>query len=145
MYNIYFMLRRFLIVITILFLHKFPYIQQVIFTKLSLMNLCYLIYQKPLEEGNENEIFNEGVIYLICILLLNFLNVAQPDDFRSLMGWVVIMIGGGNIFINMCLTIKGTIDDMLRERRKNQIVQEVVDKLEYATKKRLDMIKKYPD
>jgi hypothetical protein len=137
--------RRFFIVVILLFMDHLPYFQSCFMTWFSLANLCYLVTHKPLEEGNSNEIFNEGVIYIVCILMMNFLDIAQPDDFRNIMGYVVILVGGGNIFINMGLTIKETINDCMKTRRRNKILQEMEEKFEYAMHKRLEMTKNYPE
>lgn len=100
---------------------------------------------KPLEEGNENEIFNEAVIYLVCVLMMNFLNIAAPVDFRDKLGWVVIVIGGGNIMINMGLTVKQSLLDMIATRHRDKVIEDVKIKFEYTMKKRKNALKKYPE
>jgi hypothetical protein len=52
MYNIFFMIRRLLSMIVLIYWHKLPYFELTILIVLSMSNMVYMIHFKPLVEGN---------------------------------------------------------------------------------------------
>ena len=68
--NIYFMIRRMLTVLILIFLRNYPPIQVTLMLIFALINLIYTINFRPYSEGNLLEILNEVAI-LLCAYLMN--------------------------------------------------------------------------
>lgn len=75
-------------------------------TKLSLLNLSYLIANRPLKsiQANRNELFNESCILITFYIMIIFMNSAIDVDSRGFLGWILIGVAGFNIFYNLSLT-----------------------------------------
>ena len=71
MFNILFMLRRYLYILCLVFLPSSPYMQTLAPQILSMMLLVYLIECQPYETSTDNrvEVFNEACIYLLFATL----------------------------------------------------------------------------
>jgi hypothetical protein len=122
MYNVFFMFRRFITIYVLVFM-AVPYFQISALTVLSLINVCYISRMKPLKKNLNVEIFNEICIYIIGIFMASMLNVEWPVDVRDILGWALVMVGGGNILFNLSLTCKQSILDLIGQRRDAKIKQ----------------------
>ena len=68
----------------------------------SLINLCYLVSQKPHLTKKENylEIFNEGT-YLIATYLFDMsLDQSIKHEHKFIIGWAIIVVYSINIAVN---------------------------------------------
>ena len=78
LYNVYFMVRRFAIVVVLIFMSPWPFFQSVAFSALSIINCSYLVASKPLQDKKAQniEIFNEMTIYVCSLFVTTLINVA---------------------------------------------------------------------
>merc|ERR1711968_311372 len=69
LYNVYFMIRRFLMVIVLVFMNFSPFFQSVSMSLMSIVNFSYIMSNKPYQDRRvyHIECFNEMTIY-ICSL-----------------------------------------------------------------------------
>jgi len=68
--NIFFLWRRFIIALLLVFGGSWLYMKLTICVLLSFLNLVYNVAHKPLKKGNNIEISNELAIYLIGMVLV---------------------------------------------------------------------------
>ena len=99
-FHVVFLMRRFVYVITVMFLDEYVGIQLMILSKLSLVYLCYIIHWRPFSEPdlNEGEIFNETCIYLVQLSIMVMHSVTDGKDN---VGWMFIGICAFNLTVNM--------------------------------------------
>ena len=99
-FHVVFLMRRFLYVVTVMFLQAYPSLQLIILMKLSVCYICYIIYWQPFAEKglNQVEMFNEICIYLVIV---NFLIMNSQVDGKTLFGWVFVAVCGFNLLINL--------------------------------------------
>ena len=119
LYNVYFLIRRLLSVIVLVFLTQWPFFQCNFLIVFSIINLSYMVACHPLKTPAENriEIYNEWTIYMCSNIMAVFLNVAMPTELRILLGWVLMGIAAMNILVNLGITVWGSVQDMWSERK----------------------------
>ena len=125
LYNVYFLSRRFLSVLVLVFMSSFPFFQCNLLLAFSITNLAYMISCQPLKSARANkvEIFNETIIYICCLIMSNFLNVAMPLDLRDLLGWILMGFASLNIVVNIGLTSQESLSDMRRRSKLNKFTK----------------------
>jgi hypothetical protein len=76
MFNVYFLARRFVIVLVLVVLDHLPFFQLVIFLLLSELYLLYLICYDPLISKRENWMnkINEFLLWVSTVMMLLFLD-----------------------------------------------------------------------
>ena len=86
--------------ITVMFLEKYPGIQLMILTKLSIVYCSYLVHWRPFEDPdlNKGEIFNEICIYFVQLSILVMHSIV---DGKELVGWIFIGICAFNLTVNL--------------------------------------------
>lgn len=84
---------------------------------MSVINMNYLIGSRPLRNSNILELINELTIYLVILLMANFMNTAMPTKLADDMGWVLIGIVSMNMFNNICITGYQTGKVFISERK----------------------------
>ena len=104
MFNVFFMVRRLAIAISLVTMCDLPYFQCVVLLGTSFVTLLYVTDYKPLKKGNFIEIFNETFIYLSILVMTCLMNSAWRADIKELLGWILIAVAGGNILANTCIT-----------------------------------------
>jgi hypothetical protein len=111
LYNIYFLARRFISVIILVFGGFWPYMQCVFLIVLSLMNCAYLISNTPMmtPKLNRIEIFNEMTILICANIMVLFLNIAMPFDLKDILGWTLMGCASFNIVVNLTITCYDSI------------------------------------
>ena len=110
MYTFYFLVRRFLTIMILIYMRETPYFQSSLLMILSIVNFSYLIANQPLYSQRENtvEMFNEVAIYLSFLLQALMQNIAIPLPLSNTLGSVMIVVAVQNIMINLCLTCYNT-------------------------------------
>jgi hypothetical protein len=91
MINVYFMYRRFLMVLVFIFFQEYPSFQVTILTVFTVINFLYTAAAKPYQENNLCEIMNETAI-LLCGYLMNVFFQSDDPEFSEIIGWVFIAI-----------------------------------------------------
>jgi len=109
-YNVFFLSRRLLTALVLMFLKENPFFQCQFLLVFSTMNFIYMISEQPLSTPKENfiEIFNEFTIMISAHITSVFLNVAIPQEARDLMGWVLMGLSAVNIVVNLIIIVYGT-------------------------------------
>ena len=101
-YTVYFVLRRLLYALSIVYGGSFVGIQLMAQILMSLIQLCYLIRVRPFTEPQDNalEIFNEGSILLILTCHLPFAMGTENGGVKAVyeFGYLVIEL----ILFNIC-------------------------------------------
>ena len=112
LFNFYFILRRMVIVLILVWLDEYPFFQCTTMTVLSTINFIYMFSSRPLISRSENriEIFNEGTILVCCHLMTLFLNIAIPQDLQMTLGWIMIGVILVNILVNITVVGSQTIN-----------------------------------
>jgi hypothetical protein len=121
-YTAFFMLRRLLFTLSIIFMNYIPMLQIFFLFVSSLATIIYLIYVKPFDSPllNRLEIFNELCLYLMSYPCLFFTDISIEDvsgsltspsltHFKYNMGWLVIGVVLLNIGVNMFIMFAITI------------------------------------
>ena len=115
MFNVFAMIRRFVMTLTILLFGWFPYLQSVIFTWSSLLNLIYVTVSRPYQTELENrvEIIGESVIYL-CMQSNMYYSMGYKKPFTdSTIGYYQISLICFMLITNLVFAIQGiSINDL---------------------------------
>ena len=113
-YNTFFLARRLMTVVVLIYLERFPYFQCALLMLMSGYNLIYIFVHQPLLSRNDNrqEIFNEGCILASCYLTTNYLNIAMPVDFKDQLGYISIGVGCLSIGVNVATVILSTVSSV---------------------------------
>ena len=145
MFNVYFLCRKLLTVLVLVFMDDFPFFQMVILMLLGTLNLIYLITEKPLVFSMENKVetLNEMAVVISSHIMTLFLNTANPQELQDLLGWVIIGLACLVIVINMSVTVISSFSQSyavcLTKRNRNK-ARKVIDKMFASRKKLLKMI-----
>jgi len=118
-YNSFFMLRRLVTVLVLIFGSSVPIFQCQTLMVFSTFNLIYTFSHKPMEGERQNnvEIFNETCV-VICTHLVNvLLNAAVPVEFRNELGWALMGVAIFNIVSNLCITVYDSVIDIIEQQR----------------------------
>jgi hypothetical protein len=106
-YTVYFIIRRLLYALSIVYGGYFVGIQLMAQILMSLLQLCYLIRVRPFTEPQDNalEIFNEGSILLILTCHLPFAMGTENGGVKAVyeFGYLVIELILFNISVNFLL------------------------------------------
>jgi hypothetical protein len=106
-YTVYFILRRLLYALSIVYGGSLVGIQLMAQIMMSLLQLCYLVRVRPFQEPQDNslEIFNEGSILLILTCHFPFAIGTDSGGVEAAykLGYVVIMLILFNIGVNFLL------------------------------------------
>lgn len=121
LYTFFFVLRRFICGLNLVFLVSYPYFQAVVMIVLSFLNLNYIMVYRPLMHGNQIEIFNEASIYAISIVLTWFLDQRSPEYAKVTMTNMFIAMVGFNAGVNIVLTFYDTFLDVYETRREEKL------------------------
>ena len=109
-YNAIFMLRRFIFVMTCIYLNgKYSSFQILYAIVSAMLYICYLINYRPLkckEEGHL-ELFTEMCMLLFIYTMLTFTDFTEDIDTKYQMGWVAIAIFFFNLLINLWAVFRG--------------------------------------
>ena len=78
------------------------------------MNFYYIFNYRPLmiEAQNRIELFNEFIMYLVCIINVGFTNPTFENEFRSELGMVYIGLCCFCIVGNFAVVIYQSINDL---------------------------------
>ena len=115
-YVFFFILRRFISGVNLIVLETQPYFQITVLLIMSVINMNYIIGYRPLKNSNILELINEITIYLVILIMANFMNAAMPTQMADQMGWILIGIVGMNMFNNICITGFQTGKTFIHER-----------------------------
>jgi hypothetical protein len=113
LYNVFFLQRRLLTTLILVFVKHVPFFQVTLLLLFSTVNFIYTWVTRPLHSRKENaiELFNELTIMLCCHVSNLFLNLAIPLAFRGLLGWILMGIAGFNVLVNLSIIIYNTLKD----------------------------------
>ena len=128
--NAHFLNRRLLIVIVLMWL-KYPFFQNIVFTWLSLLQICYLVTVRPFSEAANNriEIVSEICTYLSTFLMLVFCNIGILDSAQYYLGWVYISIVSFSIMLNLGVSTMQSFKDLRRlYQEKKSLLKKNEDK-----------------
>jgi hypothetical protein len=122
LYNIFFLLRRFVSVVVLVYGGFWPYMQCAVLLVLSLGNGVYMVVFQPMHTRKMNliEIFNEATIYICACIMTTFLNVAMPASLRTELGWTLMFFASLNIFVNLCITSIDSVKDTIENRTEKR-------------------------
>jgi hypothetical protein len=116
MYNFYFMSRRFMTVMVLVWMEDLPFFQMQFLLIFSTINFIYLVVTKPVEKSfnNKIEIFNEACI-LLCAHEINvLLDDSIPTNLKDTLGWVIMATAALNILVNLSIVIVNSIVDIFK-------------------------------
>lgn len=101
---------------------KQPLLQNIIFTWLSLLQVCYLITVRPYSDpaNNRLEIISEICIYLSTYLMVVFCNIGILDSAQFIIGWFYISIVSFSILLNLGASTMQSIKDLRQLFRKKK-------------------------
>jgi len=118
-YNLVFLVRRMLFVLTAVLEHSRPDFQILALLLLTLMNLLYLVSVKPFEDSTvqKNEVMNEHLVYSSVVLSLLLLIFQNDSEVQNKIGWVLFAQIVGNIALNMVFAFKESCIYNLRRLR----------------------------
>jgi len=107
-YTVYFVLRRLLYALSIVYGGSLVGIQLMAQVLMSLLQLCYLVRVRPFTDPQNNalEIFNEGCILLILTCLLPFATGTENVLAAYNFGYLVIGLFLFNIGVNIMLFLR---------------------------------------
>jgi hypothetical protein len=110
-YTVYFVLRRLLYALSIVYGGSLVGIQLLAQVLMSLLQLCYLVSVRPFTEPQDNalEIFNEGSILLILTCSLPFATGAESVVAVFNFGYLVIGLILFNIGVNFMLFMRANL------------------------------------
>ena len=114
-YEIVFLFRRLVLVIVILFLADFTWVQTHLFVVFSLAKLCYQVRVKPMKTGYSNKVkvCNEACVYLCMMILLQLCDpMSISQTAKYVMGWVMIGLICLVIVVNLLLVAIDSIYGM---------------------------------
>lgn len=109
LFNFFFMVRRIIFVMSVIYLNGYPVLQVNLMLVQSLSFVVYLIVAKPFEDPKINriEIFNELSILFITYPSLLFTGYFNADvDLQYKAGWAMIIMIFGNIAVNLIFVVK---------------------------------------
>lgn len=143
-FNIFFMGRRFFIVIILIFFTGSVFFQNFFLILFSALNLAYLVRYKPMETNKENyiEIFNEATILVCSHLNSVFINKGLKLGFQTKMGWLLIVTVSTNMIINISIVIFESaieIKDILMDKYTSR-VQEKMNEARIKNRKHFDKL-----
>ena len=129
LYTVYFLYRRFLSVLILVFLDQWPFFQCTFMMVLSSINVVYMLVVKPLQSKGDNrlDLFNEACILAVCHCMTICLNVALPSEANDLLGWVMVALTSLNILANLAIGVYGIILEMISDHKLNK-ARERIDK-----------------
>lgn len=107
LYNIYFLMRRYVTGFSLVFLHEYQMFQVSILMILSVSNFIYTVTAKPFKDKKTLyvEILNEFCILMCCYLMNLFLYTNAPDSFFVKIGWAFMGVAIFNILSNAVILI----------------------------------------
>lgn len=109
MFNLFFLARRFVLSLFLVYLTDHPYFQCVVLVGTSFLNLVYLVKSKPLITGNRIELFNEMSIYICMLLFMCILGQSWIVEAIDMLGWALIAVASINMLANMAHTAMKSI------------------------------------
>ena len=109
------MVRRFAIVVVLIFMSPWPFFQSVTFSVMSVINCSYLTSSMPLQDKKVHkiEVFNEISIYVCSVFVTTMINVAIPRNLNNLLGWLLMGVATFNILVNLTLIVISSISDCI--------------------------------
>lgn len=112
---------------------------------LSVINMNYIIGAKPLKNDNNIELMNEITIYLVALLMANFLNTRTPIYLADQLGWICIGIVISNMFINILITGFGILLMCLEKCRLHKAMKKFkkIESAKHENRKKL--LKHFPE
>ena len=99
----FFMLRRLVTMVVLVFRGRGPLFQCFLLTVLSVVNMGYLLHTRPMKTKKENYLnwFNEGCILVFMYLLTNMLNIGIPKSLFYIFGFLLMAVVILNTAVNM--------------------------------------------
>lgn len=144
-YMFYFIMRRFISSMTLIVLIDYPYFQLVILLALSLMNMNYLIGTKPLRDANILELLNEMTIYIVVLMMCNFMNSAMPLQLADQLGWILIGVVACNMIINITVTCVNMLKSFISANSYILVEKKVKKLIAQNITNRVKLIKHFPE
>lgn len=97
------MLRRFVSMLVLVLMGRWPVFQCLLLMGFSLLNMSYLLHTKPMQTKRKNLInfFNEGCILVFMHLLTNMLNTGIPKSLFYLFGYLLMAVVILNSAVNV--------------------------------------------
>jgi hypothetical protein len=130
LYNVFFISRRFISAVFLVFMLYLPYIQCVVLMTLSFVSLCFLVVSKPLQKDNKYEVFNEVFIYLCTLIMTNMVDSNTSMTINNLRGWMLIVMASFNILVNITITALSSILDIVRSNQEKNYKKKSKENLE---------------
>lgn len=108
MYQINFLVNRFIYAFTLIFLRDQPQFQVKIILWLNLLSLMYLLNVRPFYDKKKlkMQIFNKITIVICFNIILLFLDPSIESKARDFLGWSLISLAISNAIINMVVVSK---------------------------------------
>lgn len=127
LYQVFFMSRRFLSVMVLVFMTDWPFFQCSFLMIFSTINLVYLIAHLPLLTNFENilNFINELSIVIFSHMMTNLLNPNIPESLFDSLGKGLISVVAINILINFIAIASQSIQSLLVEHRKKAAVLKI--------------------
>jgi len=121
LYLCFFLLRRFITIVTIVLAPGAIYLQLVTLMVLSILNCIYLLHLKPYldKSFNKLEFYNELTILLNIYLMLFFIDPSLQTNttHRNFFGWLMILNAALNILGNLALILNQSVRKTLADCR----------------------------
>jgi hypothetical protein len=132
-YTVYFVIRRLIYAISIVYGGSLVGIQLMAQVLMSLVQLCYLVHVRPFAEAQDNalEIFNEASILLILTCHLSFATGTESVVAVYNFGYLVIELILFNIGVNIIMFL-GTNLRLINQK----LLRPLIRKFEMTLKKR---------
>jgi len=111
----FFLARRFIVALALVFLGHWPGGQIAIMDLCSLLNMVYLGMAKPFKEGLSNalEVFNESSVFIVGVSMMTFSDSQMDPIVRYDIGWIVISIVILNSVITMGYSFYNSIKQLI--------------------------------
>ena len=110
LYISFYVFRRLIFSLSILFLDSCPMIQVSIFQLMSIFQLIYVGYCKPFEDPQQNrvELLNESTVSIISVMLPAFTDylIDESGDIQNGLGWLILTLIAVSCSFNVFIQVK---------------------------------------
>jgi hypothetical protein len=107
LYLFFFLLRRMIACILLVYCRKLLVFQFIVMFLTSMISLGYLIKYRPLQTtfDNNNEIFNEFCVYIISTYSYVFIDADVGGEAKNTTGWLMILLVSFNVVYGLFIVL----------------------------------------
>ena len=120
LFTVFFLHRRLISVLMIVFMEQWPFFQCTFLTAMSSIDVVYMVAFRPMHTKFDNgmDLFNEFCILIICHSMTLLLNVEYSAQLSDAIGWVMIGVVSLNIVSNLAVVVYRIVLAIMKTARK---------------------------